>query len=280
MKKLKASTMNRYLLMPACIALAVLIGACQSLSGGGLGGDDESEQRVLKVVTSGGFSAAYDTLAPQFQAQTGIRLLTAYGASSGGAPDSIPVRLERGEQFDVIIMSRSSLDHLVDNGAVRRDTRRDLVRSSIGMAVREGAHVPDISTADLFIDTLRGAESFGYSASVSGTYLSTVLLPRLGLWDELEPKSRRIVSERVAAVVARGEVEIGFQQISELVQVKGATLVGPIPPEFQRVTTFSAGISTHTGNVGDAQRLIDYLSSADVAETIAGTGLEPVVLEQ
>jgi len=272
--------MNRHLRMPVWFALAVSIGACQSLTGPGLGGADESEQRVLEVVTSGGFSAAFDALSPRFEAETGIRLLTAYGASSGGAPDSIPVRLERGEQFDVIIMSRSSLDKLVDNGAIRPDTRRDLVRSSIGMAVREGAHVPDISTADLFIDTLRNAESIGYSASVSGTYLSTVLLPRLGLWDELEPKSRRIESERVAAVVARGDVEIGFQQISELVRVEGATLVGPIPAEFQRVTTFSAGITTQTRNIGDAQRLIDYLSSADVAETITATGLEPVVLEQ
>ena len=102
----------------------------------------------------------------------------------------------------------------------------------------------------------------------------------VGLWDELAAKSRRIESERVAAVVARGDVEIGFQQVSEIVRVAGATFAGPIPTEFQRVSSFSAGITTRTRNAADAQRLIDFLSSAEVADTIAATGLDPVVLER
>ena len=269
--------MNKNPLVPFWISLALLTGACQSLSGPGA---DDSGQRVLDVITSGGFAAAYDALAPQFEAQTGIRLVTSYGASSGGAPDSIPARLERGEEFDVIIMSRSSLDNLANQGRIRPDSRKDLVRSLIGMAVREGAPVPDISTPEAFIKTLRDAGSIGYSASVSGTYISTDLLPRLGLWDELAAKSRRIESERVAAVVARGDVEIGFQQVSEIVSVAGATFAGPIPTEFQRVSSFSAGITARTRNAADAQRLIDFLSSAEVADTIAATGLDPVVLER
>ena len=133
--------------------------------------------------------------------------MTAYGASTGGAPDSIPVRLARGERFDVLIMSRAGLNALAAQGLVRPDTRRDLASSSIGMAVREGAPLPDIGTPEAFAATLLDAESIGYSASVSGTYIATELYPRLGLAEELAPKSRRIVSERVAAVVARGEVE-------------------------------------------------------------------------
>ena len=147
------------------------------------------------------------------------------------------------------------------------------------MAVREGATAPDISTTEQFQKVLLEAESIGYSASASGTYLSTVLFPRLGIWDTLEPKSRRILSERVASVVARGEVEIGFQQISEILPIEGARFVGPIPDEYQKVTTFSIGITTGASNVSDAQRLIEYLSSAEAAETIAGTGLQAVVLE-
>ena len=230
----------------------------------------------VAVVTSGGLAAAYDVLAPRFQEETGIRLATAYGASTGGAPDSIPARLERGERFDVLIMSQSGLDNLSEQGLVRPDTQVDLARSSIGMAVREGAPMPDISTPEAFAETLLAAESIGYSASVSGTYVSTELIPRLGLAEQLAPKSRRIVSERVAAVVARGEVEIGFQQVSEILSIEGAAYVGPIPDEYQRVTTFSAGITTDAENPDGARRLIDFLASPEAAPTIAETGLEPV----
>jgi len=127
---------------------------------------------------------------------------------------------------------------------------------------------------------LLAAESIGYSASISGTYLSTELFPRLGIWEEIEPKSKRIVSERVATVVARGEVEIGFQQISEILPIEGIDLVGPIPSAVQKVSTFSAGITTRAENPEDAEALIDYLSSIEVAGTIADTGLEPVILEE
>ena len=256
--------------------LAVLLAACQSEQPGGT---EASAARELRVVTSGGFTAAYNELAPRFEEETGIRLMTEYGASSGGAPDSIPVRLERGEAFDVIILSQTSLDTLTERGYVQPESRKDLVRSSIGMAVREGAAVPDISTAENFRQVLFDAESIGYSASASGTYLSTVLFPKLGIWEDLEPKSRRILSERVAAVVARGDVEIGFQQISEILPIKGASYAGPIPDEYQKVTIFSTGVTTGAANPSDGTRLVNYLSSAGVAEIVARTGLEPIVRE-
>lgn len=260
-------------------ALAALVAACQTYPPGPAGEAPAAAVREVRVVTSGGFAAAYNVLAPKFEGSTGIRLVTEYGSSSGGAPDSIPVRLERGEDFDVIILSKSSLENLTKIGYVRPETRRDLVRSSIGMAVRDGARVPDISTPELFVQALFDAKSIGYSASASGTYLSTVLLPRLGIWEQLQPKSERILSERVAAVVARGDVEIGFQQISEILPIEGATYVGPIPAEYQKVTVFSTGITRTANNPADAQELIDYFSSATNAATIATTGLEPVTTQ-
>jgi len=255
------------------LAVALCLSACQQSVD-----SPETETPELRIVTSGGFTAAYNVLAPQFEARTGIRLVTEYGASSGGAPDSIPARLERGEQFDVIILSRPSLDRLTEAGEVVPDSRRDLVRSSIGMAVREGAPLPDISTPEAFVETLRTAASIGYSASASGTYLSGDLLPRLGLWEELQPKSNRVVSERVAAVVARGDIEIGFQQISEILPIEGARFVGPIPSEYQKVTTFATGITTRAINLDGAKQLIEFLASIDVADTIRETGLEPVAV--
>ena len=258
------------------LVLAAATAACAPPSGSTAADGGADALHEVAVVTSGGLAAAYDALAPRFQDETGIRLMTAYGASTGGAPDSIPARLEGGERFDVLIMSQAGLDELIARGLVRPETRVDLASSSIGMAVREGSPLPDISTPEAFAETLLAAESIGYSASVSGTYVSTELFPRLGLADQLAPKSRRIVSERVAAVVARGEIEIGFQQVSEILSIDGAAYAGPLPAEYQRVTTFSAGIATEAGNPDGAQQLLDFLSSGEAAPTIAETGLEPV----
>ncbi len=261
--------------------LLLFVSACQ-LSSSGFGTEPRAavETGSVKVITSGGFAAAYDLLRPQFETRTGIRLETAYGSSSGGAPDSIPSRLARGEAVDVIILSQSSLNNLTKLGEVVPDSRVDLVHSMIGMAVKSGAEQPDISTKEAFIETLLEAESIGYSASASGTYLSTVLFPQLGIWERIEGKSKRVLSERVASVVARGEVEVGFQQISEILPIEGADYVGPIPDEVQKVTTFSAGVTRRALNKEDARRLIAYLSSREVAETIASTGLTPVAGEK
>ena len=267
--------MPRLLTVTLLLVLAMSVAACGPPSGDSPAGQAEALAEIA-VVTSGGLAAAYDVLAPRFQDETGIRLVTAYGASTGGAPDSIPARLERGERFDVLIMSQAGLSALAEQGLVRPETRLDLASSSIGMAVREGASLPDISTTEAFVETLLAAESIGYSASVSGTYVSTELFPRLGVAEQLAPKSRRIVSERVAAVVARGEIEIGFQQVSEILSIEGAAYAGPIPDEYQRVTTFSAGITADAENPDGGQRLMDFLSSAAAAPTIAEAGLEPV----
>ena len=263
------------------VGLILLVSACQSPSTGAPAGSVVTRgQSSVTVVTSGGFAAAYNVLGPKFEEQMGIKLETAYGSSSGGAHDSIPVRLARGEEIDVIILSQSSLNELTNQGEVEPDSRVDLVHSMIGMAVKSGADKPDISTKEAFVETLLSAESIGYSASASGTYLSTVLFPRLGIWEQIKDKSMRVLSERVATVVARGEVEIGFQQISEILPIPGADYAGPIPDEVQKVTTFSAGITKRAVNKQDASKLIEYLSSKQVAGTIASTGLSPAVLEK
>ncbi len=258
----------------------LLISACSQETTVGLSSQLETTPEVeLRVITSGGFAAAYNNLIQQIENDLGVSLHTEYGSSSGGDTNSIPVRLENGQGFDVIILSQESLNRLTEQAYVDADSRLDLVRSTIGMAVKEGAVVPDISTTESFIQVLMDAESIGYSASASGTYLSTVLFPEMGLWESLAPKSTRVLGERVATVVARGDVEIGFQQISEILPIAGITFAGPIPKELQRVTTFSAGILKSSAYPEYAQRLLDYLSSEDLAPAIAEAGLAPVVLE-
>ena len=155
------------------------------------------------------------------------------------------------------------------------DSRVELARSSIGMAVRAGAPKPDISSVDALKRTLLQAKSIAYSASVSGRYLSTELFQRLGIADQVMGKSRRIEGERVGAVVARGEAEIGFQQISELLP-SGHRLRGTAAAEVQRTTVFSAGVAAGSRNPNGARALISCLASPDAAEAVTKSGLEPV----
>ena len=194
----------------------------------------------------------------------------------GGAPDSIPVRLQRGEPADVLIMAASALDGLIKEGKAVAGSRIDLARARIGMVVRAGAPKPDIGSVDALKRTLLAAKSIAFSASASGVYLSSEVFPRLGIADQIKDKSKRIESERVAAVVARGEAEIGFQQISELLPVPGVDLVGPLPPEVQRVTVFAAGIAVGAKEPDAAGALIKFLASPAAAAAITKSALEPM----
>jgi molybdate transport system substrate-binding protein len=237
-----------------------------------------AQSEEIRVICSGGFTAAYKILAPRFEQITGKKVASAYGASMGNAPDAIPQRLARGEPTDIIILARSALDEFAARGVVRPDSRVDLAESRIGVVVRAGAPKPDISTVDALRRTLLDAPSIAYSASASGVYVSTELYKKLGIDAEVTPKSRRILSERVAAVVARGEADIGFQQISEIIGVQGAELVGALPAAVQQVTVFSAGVLTNAGQPEAAVELIRFLASANAAEAVASTGLDPIAL--
>ncbi|VWX61578.1 Aconitate isomerase [Burkholderiales bacterium 8X] len=230
----------------------------------------------IHVMTSGGFTAAYNDLRPDFEKRSGYAVKTAYGASMGNASDSIPSRLGRGEPADVVILARSALDALVKDGKVVAGSQVDLVRSSIGLAVKKGAPRPDISTVDALKRTLLAAPSIAYSASASGTYFEGEMLKNLGIEAEVKPKSRRILSERVGTVVARGDAALGLQQVSELLPIEGIDYIGPLPGNVQRVTVFSAGIATASKQPAAAAELIRFLASPSAAPAIEKTGLEPV----
>ena len=230
----------------------------------------------IRVMTSGGFTAAYLQLVPAFERATRHKVVTTFGGSMGNGPETIPNRLRRQEPADIVILASSVLDELIAQGKVVAGTRVDLVRSTIGMAVRAGAPKPDISSVAALTETLLRAKSVAYSASASGIYLSTELFQRLGIADRVLPKSRNAAGERVAALVARGEAEIGFQQISELLPEPGIDYVGPLPPEVQRVTVFSAGIVVGAQRPDAAKALVRFLASPDAGPVIVKAGLEPV----
>ncbi len=233
----------------------------------------------VRVMISAGFYGVYAELGPAFERATGHRLITTRGPSMGDSPEAIPTRLARGEIADVVILDGGSADELAERGFVRASTKVDLARSRIGMVVRAGAAAPDIGSVEAFRRTLLAAKSIGYSDSGSGTYLSTVLFAKLGVADQVLGKGRKVrgppSGEPVAAVVARGEVEIGFQQVSELIHVPGVTFVGAIPAELQPGFSFAGAISSAARQPDAALALLRFLASPEAASTILEHGLTP-----
>jgi len=227
----------------------------------------------IKVFISGGFSAAYDTLVPAFERTTGHKVVTEGGPSMGETPQAIPNRLARGESADVVIMVGYALDKLIKKDLIAADSRVGLAWSPIAMAVKEGAPKPDISTVEAFRRALLAAKSIAYSDSASGEYLSTTLFRRIGVYDEIKDKARKIPAEPIAKVVARGEAEIGFQPVSELRPFKGADIVGPIPDELQIVNVFAAGVTKRAKEPEAAKALIAYLISPAAKPAIEASGM-------
>src|SRR5712692_10395461 len=234
----------------------------------------------VHVMISAGFYNVYSELGPAFERATGHHLVTTRGPSMGDSPEAIPARLARGETADVVILDGGAADELGRRGLVRAGSKVELARSLIGMVVRAGATKPDISSVEAFRSTLLAAKSIAYSDSGSGTYLSTTLFPKLGVADQVAGKSRKVrgppSGEPVAAVVARGEAEIGFQQVSELIHVPGVTFVGAIPAELQPVIFFAGTLTSTVRQPEAASALIRFLASAEAAPAILKAGLTPL----
>jgi molybdate transport system substrate-binding protein len=230
----------------------------------------------VRVMISGGLTAAYKALVPEFERLTGNKVLTAYGPSMGTTANAIPVRLERGEPADVLIMVGYALDDLAKQGKVISDSRVELVKSPIGVAVKSGTPKPDISSADAVKRALLAAKTIAYSDSASGVYVSTEMFAKLGILDAMKDKARKVPATPVGEIVAHGDAELGFQQISELKPVEGIDIVGPLPDELQKITVFSAGIASLSKEPDAGKALIKFLASPAAAATMIKSGLDPI----
>jgi len=239
-----------------------------------LGGVAQAEE--IRVMTSGGFTAAYKLLGPKFAADSGNTLDTILGPSMGKAPEAIPNRLERGEKADVVIMVGYALDELIKQGKVLPGSRVELADSRIGLVVRTGSAQPAIGTEAELKDTLLKAKSVAYSDSASGVYIQDQLFKRLGIETQLKPKATMVPKIPVASVVATGDFQLGFQQVSELLPVPGVTYVGKIPESVQSVTRFAAGIPVGAEHPAQAKALLDYLAAPAAQATVKATGLDSV----
>lgn len=234
----------------------------------------------IRVMISAGYFHVYSELGPAFERASGHRLVTTRGPSMGDSPEAIPTRLARGEAADVVILDGGAADELGKRGEARADSKVNLARSLIGMVVREGAPKPDIGSVDALKATLLAAKSIAYSDSGSGTYLSTTLFPQLGIADQIAGKARKIrgppSGEPVAAVVARGEAEIGFQQVSELINVPGTSFVSTIPADVQPPIFFAGALTKNAQQPEAASALLRFLTAPEAAPVLTKAGLLPL----
>lgn len=221
----------------------------------------------VTFLCSNALKSVMEELAPRFEKATGHKLVISFGSTN-----PLTARIVSGEAFDVTILGEAAIDDLIKQGRLVAATRRIIARSVLGVAIRKGAAKPDISTTEAFKRALLDAKSVGYlHDGLTGTYLK-VLFQRLGIAENIQAKHKSV---RGAEAAARGEVELGLTQISEVLHEKGVDLVGPLPPEIQNYTNFPAAISAGARQADAARALLDYLSSPDAARTLRANGLEP-----
>jgi molybdate transport system substrate-binding protein len=224
----------------------------------------------IKVMASAAVKETYLELVPQFEKATGHNVVTIWS----GTADMMK-RLKGGETVDLVIIGSNSLDELIKLGKIEPGSRVDFVKSGVGVAVRAGARKLDISSGDAVKLALLSASSIGYSSGPSGVYLDG-LFQRMGIADQLRSKLKQPPSGgSVGEMVARGEVEIGFQQVSELIHLRGIDFLGPLPPDIQQITIFSSGIHTGATKPEAAKTLVKFLTSPSAAMVIRINGMEP-----
>jgi molybdate transport system substrate-binding protein len=230
----------------------------------------------IRVVSSGGFAAAYKTLAPEFERQTGNKLLTGWGPSMGTTTNAVPVRLARQEVLDVVIMVGAALDQLMKEGKLLAGSKVKFADSLIACAVNQAGNAKlDISTVPALKQAFLNAKSVAVSDSASGEYIKNELVHKLGIAEQMKAKIKQIPATPVGEMVAHGEAELGCQQYSELLPVAGIRILGNIPDEVQLVTEFSGAIVAASNNAKQGQALLQFLGSPQNAAAIAATGLKP-----
>jgi len=224
----------------------------------------------IKVLSTQATEEAYKELVPQFEKASGHKVTTVFTGTLGAMK-----RLSDGEAYDLLIMSRQSIDELAQSGKVVAGSRTDIAKSGVGVAVGKGKPKPDISTVDALKKSLLAAKSIGYSTGPSGIYVVT-MFQKMGIADEIKTKLKRTpTGVFVGSTIASGEAEIGFQQVSELSFFPGIDYVGPIPAEVQLITIFSAGIPAGTKQADAAKALVSFITAPAAAVIFKKHALDP-----
>ncbi len=226
-------------------------------------------ENVLRLLSTLALKGAVERLAGQYLAATGVRLEADFAPTVG-----LLKRLREGEQADVLVLTREGLEELVAEGMVAAASQVDLARSWVGIAIKAGAPHPDIATETALRATLLGARSVAYSKiGASGLYFAE-LIQRMGIASEINAKAT-ITAGFTAERLITGEADLAVQQLSELKQVAGVELIAPIPHELQTAALFTAGRMASSAKTAEADALLKYLASPQVAPVLREAGLEP-----
>src|SRR5215475_6628879 len=236
-------------------------------------GVQASSAAEIKILTAGAFKQVLLAMVPEYEKQTGHKVTI-----ENDTVGALVKRIEGGAAFDVVVVSPAAIDDLAKNGKVAADSRTNLAKVGVGVVVKEGAPRPDISSVDGFKRALIAAKSVAYidpaSGGSSGIFVDR-LLDKLGVAGDVKPKAKLIPGGAVAEHIVKGEAEIGIHQISEILPVKGITLVGPLPAEIQNYTVYAAGIGAQGKESDAAKALLKTLTSPAAAEVLKSKGMEP-----
>jgi molybdate transport system substrate-binding protein len=224
----------------------------------------------LKVLSTQATEDTYRELVPQFEMATGHKVATTFTGTLDAQK-----RLAAGENYDMIIMAAPAIDAQIKAGKVVSGSRVDLAKSGVGLAVPKGAPKPDISTTEALKKTLLAAKSIGYSTGPSGVYMIS-LFEKLGLMDQVKPKLKQTpTGVFVGTIIANREVEVGFQQVSEVGNFPGVDYVGPLPADVQQMTVFSSGIVVDAKEAEPARALVKFLTTPEAGAAFRKRGMEP-----
>jgi molybdate transport system substrate-binding protein len=239
---------------------------------GGLLVATRAEAAEIKVLSAGAVRAVVTDVAQAFVDDTGHSLKGVFGTVG-----VVREKLAAGEPADVVIATDAAIDEMIAQGLLVAGTRRDIARTGVGVGVREGGPIPDISTPDAFKQTLLAAKSIVYvdpaQGATSGIHFASVLR-RMGIADQVKDKSILWPGGYAAEAVQKGQAEIVVHQISEILPVKGVTLVGPLPMELQKVTIYSAALAAKAAVPEAARAFIAFLGSAPIRQKFAAAGLD------
>jgi molybdate transport system substrate-binding protein len=227
-------------------------------------------ENVVRLLSTLALMGAVRSLAGRYQAEKGTRIDADFAPTLG-----LLDRLRGGEAADVAILTREGLDELASEGTVAADSRVDLARSYVGIAVKAGADHPDIATEPALRATLLGARSVAYSRIGASGIFFAQLIERMGIASEINAKARIVPSGFTAERLVIGDADLAVQQISELKQVAGVEIVGPLPLDMQSPAVFSAGRLAASKRVVPADELLKYLASPEAAPVLRASGLEP-----
>jgi molybdate transport system substrate-binding protein len=229
-----------------------------------------AQANEIRLMASPGVREILQDLVPEFERSSGHKVNTTWAGNA-----DIVKRITGGERFDLVIMAGENIDKLVAAGKVAAGSRTDVAKSGVGVAVRAGLPKPDISSAEAVKKAVLAAKSVAYSSGPSGIYIAE-LFKRMGLAEEIKHKVKQTPSGvQVGNVMAQGAADLGFQQVSELIHVKGITYLGPLPAEIQLMTVFSAGLPAAASNTTASNALIKFLAAPAAAPAIRKAGMEP-----